>query len=309
MLRLIRRQPDVTVSVFLTLAAAYVSYIAAEEVDASGILAAAVAGRLLRLAPVRVLRRRHPPDRDAFWKIMVFGLEALLFILLGLQLDSVVNEVGDGSAGHAAGDRRAAGGAADRRAGRVRAAPARARPVAARAGRRRLVRDARRDLAGRRALDRRGRSTAAPRSIFLTFVVILITLVGQGLTLPPLIKALRLSAEREWSPEEAIARLEAAQSALDRLDELEEEKRIGDEPLRRLRDLYRARFRQCMAVIGGEKPPDALADQRMRFGEVRRDLIKAERAAVLGLRNEGKVSQESSALIERDLDLEEARLR
>jgi CPA1 family monovalent cation:H+ antiporter len=64
-----------------------------------------------------------------------------------------------------------------------------------------------------------------------------------------------------------------------------------------------------MAVIGGEKPPDAAAEQRMRFGEVRRDLIKTERAAVLGLRNEGKVSQEIQRLIERDLDLEEARLR
>ena len=52
-----------------------------------------------------------------------------------------------------------------------------------------------------------------------------------------------------------------------------------------------------------------LAEQRMRFGDVRRDLIKAERAAVLGLRNEGKVSQEIQRLIERDLDLEEARLR
>ncbi len=145
--------------------------------------------------------------------------------------------------------------------------------------------------------------------IFLTFVVILVTLVGQGLTLPALIRALKLAADREWSPEEAIARLEAAQSALDRLDELEEEKRISDEPLRRLRDLYRARFRQCVAVIGGEKTPDVLQEQRMRFGDVRRDLIQAERAAVLGLRNDGKVSQEVQRLIERDLDLEEARLR
>ena len=64
-----------------------------------------------------------------------------------------------------------------------------------------------------------------------------------------------------------------------------------------------------MAVIGGEKTPDVLQEQRMRFGEVRRDLIQAERAAVLGLRNDGKVSQEVQRLIERDLDLEEARLR
>ena len=64
-----------------------------------------------------------------------------------------------------------------------------------------------------------------------------------------------------------------------------------------------------MAVIGGEKAPDVADEQRMRYGEVRRDLIQAERAAVLGLRNEGKVSQEIQRVIERDLDLEEARLR
>ena len=47
----------------------------------------------------------------------------------------------------------------------------------------------------------------------------------------------------------------------------------------------------------------------MRYGDVRRDLIQAERSAVLGLRNDGKVSQDIQRLIERDLDLEEARLR
>ena len=62
-------------------------------------------------------------------------------------------------------------------------------------------------------------------------------------------------------------------------------------------------------MIGGEKAPDALQEQRMRYGDVRRDLIQAERAAVLGLRNDGKVSQDVQRLIERDLDLEEARLR
>jgi CPA1 family monovalent cation:H+ antiporter len=139
--------------------------------------------------------------------------------------------------------------------------------------------------------------------------VILVTLVGQGLTLPGLIRALRLPDEREWSPEEAIARLEAAQTALDRLEELEAEQRIGEEPLRRLRDLYRARFRQCVAVLGGEQHGEAALEEHMRYGDLRRELIKTERAAVLGLRDEGKVSQDIQRQIERDLDLEEARLR
>ena len=155
------------------------------------------------------------------------------------------------------------------------------------------------------AMDIPGRSEV----IFLTFVVILVTLVGQGLTLPALIRTLKLPSDREWSPEEAVARLEAAQTALDRLDELEDDDRISDEALRRLRELYQARFRQCMAILGGEKAPDALEEQRLRYSDVRRDLIAAERAAVLGLRNNGKVSHEVQRLIERDLDLEEARLR
>ena len=50
-------------------------------------------------------------------------------------------------------------------------------------------------------------------------------------------------------------------------------------------------------------------EQRLRYGDVRRDLIQAERAAILALRNDGKVSQDVQRLIERDLDLEEARLR
>ena len=64
-----------------------------------------------------------------------------------------------------------------------------------------------------------------------------------------------------------------------------------------------------MAVIGGEKRPTPLEEQRMRYGEVRRDLIRAERSAVLALRDDGRISQDVQRLIERDLDLDEARLR
>jgi Na+/H+ antiporter len=307
-LRAIRRQPDVTVSVLLTVMSAYASYIAAEEIHASGILAAAVCGLYAGWHQSEFFDADTRLTASAFWRIMVFGLEALLFVLLGLQLESIVNEVGDSSAGTLI----ATGALLSALVIAVRVvfallplAPGlslKERVVVGWCGMRGAI-----SLAA--ALSITSGIQGRAEVIFLTFVVILVTLVGQGLTLPALIRALRLPDEREWSPEDAIARLEAAQSALDRLDELEDSKRVGDEPLRRLRDLYRARFRQCMAVIGGEKAPDVLADQRMRFGEVRRDLIEAERAAVLGLRNEGKVSQDVQRLIERDLDLEEARLR
>jgi CPA1 family monovalent cation:H+ antiporter len=307
-LRAIRRQPDVTVSVLLTVLSAYTSYIAAEELHASGILAAAVCGLYSGWHQSEFFDADTRLTASAFWKIMIFGLEALLFILLGLQLPSIIDKVGDGATGTLV----ATGLLLSALVIAVRVvfallplAPGlslKERVVVGWCGMRGAI-----SLAA--ALSITAGIAGRAEVIFLTFIVILVTLLGQGLTLPALIRALGLPEGREWSPAEAIARLEAAQSALDRLDELEEEHRIGEEPLRRLRDLYRARFRQCVAVIGGEKAPDAMQEQRMRYGDVRRDLIQSERAAVLGLRNDGKVSQDVQRLIERDLDLEEARLR
>ena len=149
-----------------------------------------------------------------------------------------------------------------------------------------------------------------PDIVFVTVVVILVTLVGQGLTLPAVLRALKLRGDRPWTPDEAIARLETAQSALDRLDELEDEGAVGEEQLRRMRELYRARFRACQAVLGGGEQ-DGLADvreTRRRYSDLRRELIGVERAALLGLRNENKLRPDVQRLIQRDLDLEEARL-
>ena len=146
--------------------------------------------------------------------------------------------------------------------------------------------------------------------VFVTVGVIAVTLVGQGLTLPLLLRLLGIQGDREWSPDEAIARLEAAQAALDRLDELEREERISEERLRRMRELYRARFRRCMAIIGGDGD-EARAESVetiARYGELRRELIGVERSAILGLRNEGRLKPDVMREIQRDLDLEEARL-
>jgi CPA1 family monovalent cation:H+ antiporter len=151
-----------------------------------------------------------------------------------------------------------------------------------------------------------------PEVIVLTYAVILVTLVGQGLTLPWVIRALKLEAEGEWSLEEAIARLEASQAALDRLDEVEAEGDADSEQLRRLRELYRARFRTCMAIVGGERGGAALDEARERRGKLtalRRDVIDTERSTLLRLRDEGRVSQDIVRHVERDLDLDEARLR
>ena len=83
----IRKQSDVTVSVLLTILAAYASYIAAEEIHASGILAAATCGVVSGWKQSDYFDADTRLTATAFWRILTFGLEAMLFILLGLQLE------------------------------------------------------------------------------------------------------------------------------------------------------------------------------------------------------------------------------
>ena len=80
--------------------------------------------------------------------------------------------------------------------------------------------------------------------------------------------------------------------------------------LRRMRELYRARFRACQAVLGGGDQ-DGFGDvreTRRRYSDLRRELIGVERSALLGLRDAGRLRPDIQRLIQRDLDLEEARL-
>ena len=135
-----------------------------------------------------------------------------------------------------------------------------------------------------------------PQIIFLTFALILVTLVGQGLSLPFIVRALRLEQPRRWTDEEAVARMEAAQSALDRLDQMEAEERAAETQLNRLRDLYRGRFRMCQAVLGGEDPETAAREQRIAdYGELRRELIGIEREELLNLRGVGRLRNADAA--------------
>jgi hypothetical protein len=76
-----------------------------------------------------------------------------------------------------------------------------------------------------------------------------------------------------------------------------------------MRELYRSRFRACQSVLGGGSDGRPLPDPRLRYAELRRELIGVERSALLSLRDEGRVRPEVMRDIERDLDLEEARLR
>jgi len=137
-----------------------------------------------------------------------------------------------------------------------------------------------------------------------------VTLVGQGLTLPFVVRRLGLGAHEAWAPDEAIARLTAAQAALDRLDEIEAtDQGLPETALQRLRELYQARFARCAAVLSGDDGRIAIEDPLTGYRKTREQLIESERATLLKLRNEGRLKQELFRRIQADLDLDEARLR
>jgi monovalent cation/hydrogen antiporter len=308
--RLLRRLPDTTLDIFLTVGAAYGSYILGEELGLSGVLAAVVSGVYLGWFSHVAFDADTRLSAIAFWQVLVFGLEAMLFMLLGLQLPAIADDL---QRELTLADLTGAAllvtltVIAVRFAGQFvpfafPGASWRERVVVSWSGMRGAI-----SLAA--ALSIPLTVDERPEILYLTFVVMLVTLVGQGLTLPWLLRGLGIRGERPWSPDEAIARLETAQAALDRLDELEDEG-ADEEVLRRLRELYRARFRACQAVLIGEGDGVPPEDARLaRYGDLRRDLIAAERDALLHLRNDGRVRVDTVRQIERDLDLDEARLR
>lgn len=305
--RVLRRLDDAALSIFLTLLFPYGAYVAAEEADVSGVLATVVAGIYLGWFAHEAFRADTRLSALAFWRVLDFAANATLFVLLGLQFPVLVDELkGELSLGSLVG----AAALVSLTVTGVRLA-AMALPGLGGTGRERLAIG----WSGMRGAISLAAALAIPTSvdgrdeiIFITFVVILVTLVGQGLTLPTLLRVLGIHGPRPWSPEEAIARLEAAQTALDRLDDLEDEG-ASEEQLRRLRELYRARFQRCQAVIGGDgSAASAHNEPRLRYSALRRELIGVERGALVDLRNRGRLRPELLRVIERDLDLEEARL-
>ena len=141
--------------------------------------------------------------------------------------------------------------------------------------------------------------------LFLTFIVILATLVVQGLSLPPLIRWLGIKDDGAAEKEEREARLKANQAALARLNEIAERDPAKADALQRLRIEYEDRIRQLESYEN--------ADPRGLFSSEYEHLsyegLQVERRIILRLRNEGVINDEVLRRIQRDIDLAEARLR
>jgi CPA1 family monovalent cation:H+ antiporter len=144
--------------------------------------------------------------------------------------------------------------------------------------------------------------------LFVSFGVIFVTLVGLGLSLPAVVRALgvrqaghiELIAEHE---QEIAARREALDVALKSLDALTEDRNLSDEVVRLLRARHETRVSQLPESLDPDRH-----DVTMAGRDLTRELIAAERKFIHMLLRDGKITDETRRRIERDLDLEEASL-
>jgi CPA1 family monovalent cation:H+ antiporter len=143
--------------------------------------------------------------------------------------------------------------------------------------------------------------------VFLAFAVIFVTLVFQGLTLPPLIRLLGVEDDGREAKEEAKARIKAADAALARVDELVDEDWVREDTAERMRGLYRFRKSRFAARFDGEDD-GSIEERSLNYQRLRRELLEAERQAVIALRRAGAISDDVMHRVERDLDLEDTRL-
>jgi monovalent cation/hydrogen antiporter len=142
--------------------------------------------------------------------------------------------------------------------------------------------------------------------IFFTFAVILLTLVGQGLSLGPLIRLLGVKRDSSLEREHALAHQVAARAALARLDELAGEEQMPQDTLARLRRHYAGKLKALNNAVDGTGH-EPFVEHEPTQQQLRREILDAERAAVISLRDRGRIDDETLRLVERELDLEEQR--
>jgi Na+/H+ antiporter len=312
-----RRVDDAPTEVTIAVLSGYLAYLPAAALGVSGVLAAVTIGVYMGWYTPQLTNVETRLSGNAFWEILVFLVNALLFALVGLQLRGIL-------------DRLNVTWSLIADAAYVTITVIVLRivwvPIFTYVPRLLFRRVRERDpyppwqapvvisWAGIRGAVSLAAALALPAGladrdliIFLTFAVILVTLVGQGLTLPVLIRWLHLPDDGGAEREDAKARIHAAEAALARLDELAEEDWVREDTIERLRGSYRFRSNRFRARYQGVDD-EGVEERSTQFQRLRRELLEAERQAVLALRNQGTITEEVMQRVQRDIDLEDSRL-
>jgi Na+/H+ antiporter len=319
------RIDDPPTEITISILSGYAAYLPAEELGLSGVIAAVTTGLYMGWHTPQLTTPLMRLQGVAIWEILTFLLNAVLFLLVGLQLPGVLEGLEERSAGELVlwgvlvsavvigvrllwmftvpyvirmVDRRAIQ--------RERRAPPAERLAVGWAGMRGSV-----SLAAALAVPLHIDAGAAafPNRdliVFLAFAVIFVTLVGQGLTLGPLIGRLGLMDDGAEEREERVARQRLAEAGVSRIDELGELDWISSESIGRARNLFDYRRRRFGALVDDDG--ETFEERADAWRRLMYDLYDAQREALIGMRNRGEISDEVRRKIERDLDLEESRL-
>jgi monovalent cation/hydrogen antiporter len=315
-----RRLDDPPVEITVSLVTGYAAYLPADRLGVSGVLAAVTAGLYVGWRAPELASATTRLLGFSFWDVLVYLLNAVLFILVGLQLHPILSGVSGHSPAALLGLSASISAVviAVRVAWQftvpylVRLLDRRPSQVARRVGpRERLVSG----WSGMRGAVSLAAALALPLEgfpqrnliVFLTFAVIFVTLVVQGLTLPTLIRRLGVRGDGVEEREELRARLTATNAALARLEELAAEEWTRDDTVERVRALYDYRRRRLKARAG-KIEDDGYEDRSLAYQRLVREVLEAQRHAIVGLRNQGVISNDVMHRIERELDLEDSRL-
>jgi len=316
----LRVTTDSLAAIAITLLAPYAAWIVGERFHSSAVLACVVGGLYVRQSFSEVASPATRLQARAVWDLLVFVLNGLIFILIGLQLAAI----------------RQAGLDAPWSTLLTHGAVVSATAIAVRlawvppaAGLSRLVSSARRPSepvppwpalfilgwAGMRGIVSLAAALALPLAtasgtpfpfrgeiIVLAFAVILSTLVVQGLTLSPLIRILELGEDVTLAQEETRARETAARAALARLDEVAAAPWARRDQVERMRAVYAQRLARSSPLLQSAEPAAAAAQAGYR--RLRHATLDAERQALVGLRDQGVISDEVLHRLEQELDVE-----
>jgi Na+/H+ antiporter len=321
---LLARLADPAVSITISFLAPFAAYLPAEQLGVSGVIAVVTSGLYLGRRAPRFMSSEVRIQANAVWDMLIFLLNGLVFILIGLQLPAILASLADRPLPALIGQgllvsltvvlariiwvfpaaylpRWISRGLRERDP----TPPWQWLAILSWSGLRGVV-----SLAAALALP----LTVADGSpfperdliVFLTFCAILTTLVGQGLSLPWLIRRLGVGIDGSAEQEEARARETAREAAVARIEELAGQWPTHLELIDQLRSRYEHRARHADPSRNG--PAGAAEQELLEHRLIRHEVLEAERNAVIELRDLGAIDDEVLHRIERELDLEELRM-
>jgi monovalent cation/hydrogen antiporter len=311
----------------------FAAYLLAESIHASGVLAVVTCGLIMGQLGPGVGRADTRQQTESFWSLSTFVLNAALFVLVGLETQTAARGLSSSGLAKALA---LVGVVAvtlvvvrfaflyvtahlirliDRRPQqRLRRMTNKARVVVAVAGFRGAV-----SLAVALSVPELLNSGAGfpnrDTIIFVTFGVIVVTLVVQGLLLPPIVRWADLPQDTRISQEHHLANTVATQEALDALPDVAEALETDPHIVERLRREYDKHLRvlRANASSNSESETEAVEDEEAlrydrQYTELRLTMLARKRATVLRLRNERRIDDSVLLRVQSRLDLEEMRL-